>query len=338
MTVRDHATPFERQLDRALGRAPLGPPPDLADRVLRGAGREARPRRARRGIALLAAAALVVGAAAAFAPVREALGQQARQMMALYGPAVAPRGVASATSNGTTLTVVSAYDDGDWVILGVHAVNGGAVFLSAYSLVDANGQPLGQPGSSGPQGSGDYVIAARRPAGSAAAGTELTLHVTRLWWFNQAPEQVIRGDWVLQFRVPPARSARTLAPPAPGRVGGVAVTFESVRVTSGYIDVGLQAGGATRNIADLDVRLLDPHGRTATILAGYGMPAASGGKGGPTVYYTTPDGQRIADPDAATSASEDRTWARAGAGTYRLVITSRTDPQVRIEREIAVRA
>jgi hypothetical protein len=49
-----------------------------------------------------------------------------------------------------------------------------------------------------------------------------------------------------------------------------------------------------------------------------------------------PDGRPIAAPDAGTSASEDWVWALSGGGTYRLVITSRTDPGVRIEREIAV--
>jgi hypothetical protein len=198
MTVHNDGTPFERQLDRALARAPLGPPADLADRVLRAAGSDRWPGRARRAVMLIAAALLIVAAGPAFAPVREIASGGARLLAARidygafpYRPFPPPAG-ATARSNGISVRVVSASDGGGRVRVTLREAGVAADDLTVtYTLTDANGRPL--PAVCCGQGeSGEFVIDARRPAGSATTGTELTLRITRLEGFD--------GTWVLRFR------------------------------------------------------------------------------------------------------------------------------------------
>jgi hypothetical protein len=247
-----------------------------------------------------------------------------------------------------TVRLVTAYDDGNRVVLTLRVDGVHAGFRTVHTVTDARGTPLtavgGGPIGGRPEELGDYVLVARRPAGGPAAGSALTLRLTELGLFDTAPETTVTGDWTLRFHAAPAPAPRTLPVPAGGRAGGADLDFTSVRLTDDYLDVGFTGRGTYRDLADLDVRLIDPQGDPAGLLDASGLPAVAYDKGGVaipgkgTVIAVGRDGKRLptVDAGATTAAAEDWAWDLHGRGTYRLVVTSRTDPGVRLERDIVV--
>ena len=213
---------------------------ELLPRVLSGAHALKVPAWRRfRGTAVLAGALVVLVAVVAATPLtRGYVGELLDQM----GLRQTPAGLASATGYGQNLRVIAGIDDGQVVMLDLRAYPGtaassdGAVVFGPISASDATGRDLVIMGWQGNQADGadEAMLWFRRPAGAAAAGTPITLHVST----GRGP-----ASWTLRFSLPATKAPASYPVPPPGKVGKVSVTFTEVRASGSFIMVAADLVG-----------------------------------------------------------------------------------------------
>jgi hypothetical protein len=306
MEAREPEEPFARDpLARRLeqiGDLPMSR--DLLPRVLSGAHAMKCPRRRFRDGRVLAGTLVVLVAVVAATPVTLGyVGQLIEQM----GLRQTPAGLASVSGYGQTLRVTTGIDDGREVMVDLHAdpatpASGWSDF-GDITAQDASGRDLvasGWQGNTAAQGGEEAMVWFERSAGGAAAGTPITLHVAAL----QGP-----GQWTLRFSIPASSAPTSLPVPAPGKVGGVAVTFTDVRASDSYIMVGADLVGPSEQaiwMVSGPTALQDPSG-------GH-VPNAH---------------EADSDEAAVTGGVREHAewfWPRQGSGTYKLIVGNTNGP------------
>jgi hypothetical protein len=278
---------------------------------------------------LVALAALLVASVAAMAmvypPSRAALASVPGlgYLGTLFGgpsaPAAAP--LAQATSNGYTVSVTGAYDDGTTVILHFQVTRADRsappiddAWPLAETISDAAGNPMQGTFTPVRQALDTHNAAANRPAEGSAAGTALTVHVTQIQ--RVGPDfrplvpgkndgfQVLDSDWTLHFSIRAAPQLTELPLPAGGGLDGATVTFQTVRANDAYLHLQFRIDGLTcadaKGGCGPNLAVHGPDGRMLTWLNGSGGP--SGGPTGPGIQ--TSEYQLAGSP-----------------GTYRIVLT-----------------
>ena len=215
---------------------------------------------------------------------------------------------ATATASGYTIRLVSGYADAVHTVLVVHITPSGP--WPKAMLTDASGAVMPSQGGSAPTADSADKILGFDPLPRAHSGSNaLTLRVNALQVWGMG--ELIPGDWTLNFALL-YRGGSVLPNPAPGELGPVTVTFETVAASSGAIRFQFQTEGAT--VAPLDeplqVDLYGPNGKPIRADMGY--------SGHGNRYRT----------------EWNVIYRSAGPGTYRFVITwSRHS----LERKIVVR-
>jgi hypothetical protein len=148
----------------------------------------------------------------------------------------------------------------------------------------------------------------------------------------------VSGDWTLRFSLPYENDA--LPAPAPGQLGRVTVTFAFVAASSTSVHVRFTTTGAT--LDDLFELPSIPLGCSAS-----GRCAPPPPRGGTPFQYQLldPGGRALGDlvdsnpsgkgegNDGSVRVEWDTLYARAGPGTYHLVMTWNGN---RLERDIQV--
>lgn len=215
---------------------------------------------------------------------------------------------ATATASGYTIRLVSGYADAVHTVLVVHITPSGP--WPKATLTDASGAVMPSQGGSAPTADSADMILGFDPLPRAHSGSNaLTLRLSALQVWGMS--ELIPGDWTINFALP-YRGGSVLPNPAPGKLGPVTVTFETVAASSGAIRFRFQTEGAT-------VALLDEP---------------------PQLDLYGPNGKPIlADMGFSGHGNQYRTewnviYRSAGPGTYRFVVTwSRHS----LERKIVVR-
>jgi len=304
-------------LARRLAALEIPVPPTLVPRAL--ARRHAGAHATRLGAlprlsAATALAVLALTAASYFAPRFSQALADAPVVGFATGPLLRSVGLAgiagrmtafsgSATSSGYGVTLIGGYADPIRTILVLRVQPAGRNLYEEITLRDQFGRRMELHGAVTNDETGEEILEFDPVAGPAGMlGARLTLHASVL----TAPggRDRLAGDWQLQAVIALDES-RTLAIPAPGRIGAMTVTFTTVTASPTAIDVRLQVRGGV------------PGALTKVIPdALKGHPAFRLELWGPD---GTPAQPLTVDVDEA-SGSVDAVWARSLAGTYRLVV------------------
>ncbi len=326
---------------RAVFESGFVPSPGLADRVVGRLRGDAAHRHWPRWMAatVVLAGLIVLITTVAFGPaVVAAATPVAGRLLQTVGLAPKDAGkiqaaTGSATSSGQTVKLVGAYGDPTRTVVFVH-LDGLRPFPGAASLTTASGQQLTKFSSSGDASdfSGTVPLVFEPITKPDPKGEELTLRITALFPdpifrlqhgetpFGNGVAELIRGEWVLHFRL---RVASNQATPtlSSGRLGNVDVRFAAVGGSGDSIFVAFDTAGAT-----IDELLKEPR---------EGSASASPGQGAFKIQVFDRNGKELNLLGGATSSAADKNspldvrrqlrwhfyWQGTGPGTYRVVLT-----------------
>jgi hypothetical protein len=243
----------------------------------------------------------------------------------------------SATSSGQTVKLVGAYGDPTRTVVFVH-LDGLRPAPGAASLTTASGQQLTKFSSSGVASdfSGTVPLVFEPITKPDPKGEELTLRITALFPdpifrlqhgetpFGYGVAELIRGEWVLRFRLRVA-SSQAIPTLSSGRLGNVDVRFAAVGGSGDSIFVAFDTAGATSD------ELLK--------LPREGSASASPGQGAFKIQVFDRNGKELnlltADSFSAIDKSSppevlaqqfrqvrwNSYWQGTGPGTYNVVLT-----------------
>jgi hypothetical protein len=241
-----------------------------------------------------------------------------------------------ATSSGQTVKLVGAYGDPTRTVVFVH-LDGLRPFPGAASLTTASGQQLTKFSSSGVASdtSGTVPLVFEPITKPDPKGEELTLRITALFpdpifrlqhgetLFANGVAELIRGEWVLRFRLQVASNQATPTLSS-GRLGNVDVRFAAVGGTGDSIFVAFDEVGATS-----DELLKEPREGSASASPGQGAFKIQvfdrNGKElnflGTATSSTSPAADKNSPLDVRRQVRWDSYWQGTGPGTYRVVLT-----------------
>jgi hypothetical protein len=237
---------------------------------------------------------------------------------------VTPLAVSSASA-GHTISVVAGYADSTQTVVVIQISGSGSLLPEAPTLVDGTGATLRSNGVA-PSSRTNLVLVFDPILHPGPAADALTLHIDTLNDFSAGkgrpggPLPQVHGDWTLHLRL--AYENDAAATPASGRLGRITVTFTGVAVNANSVHVRFTTDGATLDdllsgpgVGSFQFELLAPDGKRVDEM----MDGNPSGKGTGSA--------------GVTRVEWDILYARAGSGTYRLVLTLNGS---RLERDVQV--